>query len=172
RVGYMAAPPALIPLFLEQKLLGVLSTSEFDERLVYELLASGAYRKHIERVRERLLHNRAKVVLGLAEAGLQPTLESEGGLFVWAGLPENVDLPMLLEHAAQHGWQLTPGDAFFLRHADRPYLRFNAAASLDSKLFDYLRATLPAFARGASTAAAPRSGIETAGPPRRPEPSA
>ncbi|MBL8482386.1 MAG: PLP-dependent aminotransferase family protein, partial [Rhodocyclaceae bacterium] len=46
RVGYMAAPPALIPLFLEQKLLGVLSTSEFDERLVYELLASGAYRKH------------------------------------------------------------------------------------------------------------------------------
>jgi len=143
RVGYMAAAPHLIELFLDQKLLSVLTTSEFDERLVHELLSDGSYRKHLERLRPRLSHSRASAVRGLRDAGLEPTLESEGGLFIWAALPEKTDLQALAEDAASNGFLLTPGDAFFLCQPQRPMLRFSAAAANDERLFDYFRKRLP-----------------------------
>lgn len=143
RVGYMAAAPHLIELFLEQKMLSVLTSSEFDERLVYELLGDGSYRKHLDRVRARLSHNHANAVRGLRAAGLDTAPESEGGMFIWATLPEEVDMQALTEDAAQNGFLLTPGDAFFLHQAPRPMLRFSAAASNDARLFDYFKRRLP-----------------------------
>jgi len=69
RVGYLVAPPAFVETFVETMLLSILSTSEFDERLVYEMLVEGGYRKHIERVRMRLVRQWPGVVKGLREAG-------------------------------------------------------------------------------------------------------
>jgi len=142
RVGYIAAAPHLIEIFLNQKLLSVLTTSEFDERLVCELLQSGAYRKHLDRLRPRLSHQRAGLVRGLAAAGLVPTLEIDGGMFVWTALPEGTDLPTLVEDARTHGWLLAPGDPFFLRQSPQPMLRFAAAIANDQRLFDYLAARM------------------------------
>ena len=151
RVGYLAAAPHLIELFLNQKLLSVLTSSEFDERLVCELLQSGAYRKHLERLRPRLSHQRASLVRGLAAAGLAPTLEVDGGMFVWTALPEGSDLPTLVEDALGHGWLLTPGDAFFLRQSPQPMLRFADAIANDQRLFDYLAARMRAIQVGLQT---------------------
>jgi len=159
RVGYVAAAPHLIELFLNQKILSVLTTSEFDERLVCELLQNGAYRKHLERLRPRLSHQRASLVRGLAAAGLVPTLEIDGGVFVWTALPEGTDLPTLVEDALAHGWMLAPGDAFFLRQPLQPMLRFAAAIANDQRLFDYLAARMQALdagQHGTARAMAPR----------------
>lgn len=142
RVGYLAASPELVEVFLEHKLLSVFTTSELDERLVHELLSNGTFHKHVERVRARLSHNRAQVVLGLSRAGLEPALAGEGGVFVWARLPDRVDINLLVEDALANGFLLTPGDPFFLRGAPAPWLRFNAATANDARLFAYLRERL------------------------------
>lgn len=158
RVGFIAAAPELIEVFLEHKLLSVFTSSELDERLVHELLTNGSFHKHVERVRARLSHNRAQVVLGLARAGLEPALVGDGGLFVWARLPVEVDLDLLVEDALVNGFLLVPGAPFFLRAPDERWLRFNAASANDARLFDYLAARLgaccglPAASRGAATA--------------------
>lgn len=147
RVGYLAAAPDLIQRFLEEKILSVLSTSELDERLVFELLSNGSFHKHLERTRARLSHHRAQAVLGLARAGLQPILADEGGLFIWARLPDTVALKPLVEDALTQGFLLTPGDVFFLEEAPGPWLRFNGAAANDGRLFAYLAERLGAAGR-------------------------
>lgn len=142
RVGYIAATPELIQLFTEHKILSVLNSSELDERLVCELLTSGSFHKHLERLRARLSHHRAQAVQGLARAGLEPLQRFNGDLFIWARLPPGVELRVLVEDALENGFLLTPGDVFFLRHAPEPWLRFNAAAANDGRLFDYLEQRL------------------------------
>ena len=94
-------------------------------------------------MRPKLSHFRASAVRGLRDAWLEPTLESEGGLFIWAALPEKTDLQALAEDAASNGFLLTPGDAFFLCQPLRPMLRFSAAAANDERLFEYFRKRLP-----------------------------
>lgn len=141
RVGYMAAAPTLLRLFLEHKLISVFTTSELDERLVLELLENGGFHKHLERLRTRIAHQRAQAVPGLRSAGLDIALEQEGSLFIWAALPPQTQMATLLEDAIQHGFLLTPGHVFCLQ-ATTPHLRFNAAAANDARLFDYLRGRL------------------------------
>lgn len=142
RVGYVAAAPELIQMFLEHKLLSVFTTSELDERLVHELLCNGSFHKHLERTRAKLSNHRAQAVAGLAKAGLQAALPAEGQLFIWAALPEQIALKPLVEDAVANGFLLTPGDVFFLRQAPGPHLRFNAAAANDGRLFHYLSSRL------------------------------
>lgn len=153
RVGYLAAAPELLRICLEQKMLSVLNTAEFDERLVLELLVSGSYRKHVDRLRSRLAQNRAQAIRGLADAGLRPAQDADGGPFIWAALPPQVDLHALCEDAAANGFLLTPGDVFFLSPPAEPWLRFNASAANEPRLFAYLKSRLGSLAGSRPVAA-------------------
>ena len=155
RVGYIAAPQALYESFLEQKLLSVMTTSEFDERLIYEMLTDGGYRKHIERVKQRLARNMPAVVHGLTAAGLTTLEQDYAGVFVWAKLPEGIHTETLVRDAAEHKFLLTPGALFFLDCEHSPWLRFNAASANDVRLFDYLGGSISALRH--NSVAAPRS---------------
>lgn len=153
RVGYMAAAPQLIESFLAQKLLSVFTTSEFDERLVYTVLAEGGYRKHVERLKIRLAHQKPALVNGLANAGLRPLHQDHASVFVWAKLPEGVQSEVLVQDAAQHGFMLIPGSLFFVNTPQSPWLRFNMAYANDRRLFQYFSERLPALRNvGASDA--------------------
>lgn len=77
RVGNMAAAH-LIKLLLEQKMLPVMPSSAYDERLVFELLSDGSYRKYLDRVRARRSHHHANAVRGLRDTGLGFVSEAEG----------------------------------------------------------------------------------------------
>lgn len=146
RVGYLVAPSAFVDTFVETKLLSILSTSEFDERLVHEMLVEGGYRKHIERVRMRLARQWPGVVKGLRDAGLQITDGEYANFFAWAALPEGVNEEVLVRDAAENGIQLTPGSVFFTHAAPGGWLRVSAASGNDQRLFDYLRLRLGALA--------------------------
>lgn len=146
RVGYIAAPPAFVETFIEAKMLSVLATSEFDERLMYEMLAEGGYRKHIERVRLRLARQWPGMVTGLRCAGLRVEAGEHAAFFAWAALPEGVDEETLVRDAAENGILLTPGSVFFIAGAPAPWLRFSAASANDPRLFDYLKSRLGALA--------------------------
>ncbi|MBX9632910.1 MAG: PLP-dependent aminotransferase family protein [Burkholderiales bacterium] len=154
RVGYMAAAPQLIESFLAQKLLSVFTTSEFDERLVYTVLADGGYRKHIERLKNRLAQQKPAVVKGLADAGLRPLQQDHAAVFVWAELPEGVQPEVLIQDAAQHGFMLIPGSLFFVNTPQSPWMRFNMGYTNDRRLFQYLSERMPALRRSGTPAGA------------------
>lgn len=138
RVGYLVAPPALFEAFLEAKLLSVLNTSEFDERLVHEVLVGGGYRKHLERVRMRLARQWPNVLKGLRNAGLGVPDCEHVPLFAWASLPTPIDEEVLARDAEINGFILAPGRFFHCNPATEPHLRFSVAHSNSSQLFDYL----------------------------------
>ena len=146
RVGYIAAPQALYESFLEQKVLSVMTTSEFDERLVYEMLTDGGYRKHIERLKIRVAQNKPAVVQGLTRAGLKVLAQDYAGLFIWAQLPEAVHSETLVRDASEHGFVLAPGAIFFLDCEHSSWMRFNVGFANDAKLLDYLKNSLSALA--------------------------
>ncbi|MDP1653502.1 MAG: PLP-dependent aminotransferase family protein [Rhodocyclaceae bacterium] len=145
RVGFMAAPEAFVEAFIEAKMLSVLATSEFDERLIYEVLAEGRYRKHLERVRLRLARQWPSVVTGLRQAGLQVETGEHAAFFVWASLPPGLDEESLVRDAAENNILLTPGSVFFLGETPRPWLRFSAASANVPRLFAYMKARIAAL---------------------------
>lgn len=145
RVGYLAAPPALFDAFLEAKLLSVLNTSEFDERLVHEVLVGGGYRKHLERVRMRLAKQWPSVLKGLRDVGLGVVEAEHVPLFAWAALPEAIDEEILVRDAEAHGFILAPGSFFHCCSGSKPHIRFSVAYSNSAPLFSYLGERLRAL---------------------------
>jgi DNA-binding transcriptional MocR family regulator len=139
RVGYIACKRELAESLTDLKLLTGLTTSVINERLVYQLLTEGHYRKHLDKMRRRLHGAREKMVRGLEKAGLMPGLEPEGGMFVWARLGgEHSDAAEVASRAARQGITLAPGTLFRPYQEPSPWLRFNAASCDDGRLFEFL----------------------------------
>ncbi|MFX6040615.1 hypothetical protein ABTE96_21835, partial [Acinetobacter baumannii] len=70
RVGFVAARPALAQSLTDAKLLAGLATPEINERVLYKVLTEGHYRKHVERVRNRLERARDETGHALEKLGL------------------------------------------------------------------------------------------------------
>ncbi|WP_162232561.1 aminotransferase class I/II-fold pyridoxal phosphate-dependent enzyme, partial [Methylogaea oryzae] len=100
RVGYLACRYELAESLTDLKLLTSLTTSEIDERLLYELLTDGYYRKHLEKLRSRLRKARLEASRSLERSGLQLYQESEDGLFIWARRASGENATVLAAAAA------------------------------------------------------------------------
>ena len=159
RVGYLVAPAKLREALGEAKLLSVMSTSDFDEHLVHEVLAGGGYRKHLERLRLRLARQWPGVRQGLSSAGLKVAEPPHAPMFAWAALPAGVDEGRLVREAEEHGYTLAPGRIFHIGAEPQPYLRFSTAMANDPRLFDYLRRALATLGKnGAAGGLKPAQG--------------
>ncbi|MDE1981121.1 MAG: PLP-dependent aminotransferase family protein [Betaproteobacteria bacterium] len=137
RVGYLACKRELAAQLCDIKLLTGLTTSEINERLMYQLLAEGHYRKHMEKLRARLQAARHRTIARLEALGFTLHAEPEGGMFLWAK-PHEDDSAALAGRAAQAGIMLAPGHIFRPHQEASPWLRFNAAHSEDEGIFRFL----------------------------------
>jgi DNA-binding transcriptional MocR family regulator len=138
RIGFIAAPEGLVRQLIEAKILTVLSGSALDEFIIREVLASGKYRKYVERLRDRLTKARAFSIHVLRTAGLTIENPDHGGLFLWAQLPASVDTVGLALEARGAGILLAPGSLFSLSGGANDRLRFNAAYGTDPLLAQFL----------------------------------
>jgi DNA-binding transcriptional MocR family regulator len=138
RIGFVAAPDGLVRQLIDAKILTVLSGSALDEFIIREVLASGKYRKYLERLRDRLTKARSLSVHMLRAAGLTVENPVDGGLFLWAQLPASVDTVGLASEAREAGILLAPGSMFSLSGGATDRLRFNAAYGTDPLLSQFL----------------------------------
>lgn len=138
RVGFLACSPELATRLLDLKLLSGLTTSEITQRVMYQILMEGRYRKHIERVRARLLENRGVVVQKLEQCGLHLHTDPAGGMFVWARLPEGLNACEVTTLAARENIMLAPGNLFRPYQEPSPWLRFNVAQSKEERIFGFM----------------------------------
>jgi DNA-binding transcriptional MocR family regulator len=146
RLGYMAAEPALIKALMREKIVSVLTTSTLNELVLLEVLAAGRWRKHLDRLQQRLSAARAAATQQLREAGVLLEHPGEGGLFLWGAVPAGVDVDSVVKGAFRHGILLVRGATFAADGARDPHIRFNAAFSQQPRLADYLREQLSAAA--------------------------
>ncbi len=138
RVGYFACRPDLAASLCDVKLLTGLTTSEISERMMYQLLTEGHYRKHMDKLKSKLLASRQSVISKLESLGFSLHCEPEGGMFVWAKLEEGCNSAEIAGIAARKGIMLAPGNMFRPHQEPSPWFRFNVAHCGDEATFEFL----------------------------------
>ncbi len=139
RVGYIAATPALIRSLTDVKMLTVVNSSGYVERLVHDLIADGHYRHHINRLRERVGRASSQAVAALNRIGLNGFSLPAGGYYLWCPLPAGCDDVALARRAAEHGIFLAPSSIFTLeRGGQLPALRINVAYAEDERFLRFM----------------------------------
>ena len=84
RVGFVFADRELIARLAQVKMISGLGGSRFSEAVLANLMASGAYRKLVQRQRQRLNTDRAAALQALEDADWEVFGKPAGGLFIWA----------------------------------------------------------------------------------------
>ncbi|MCS0582269.1 PLP-dependent aminotransferase family protein [Massilia pinisoli] len=140
RVGSICASGSLMPELVRVKMVTGLTTSEVNERAVYEAVSSRAYRKQVERLVLQLDGARELALERLGDAGLVPLARPRGGMFVSAGWPEpGRNGRAIAERALRAGILLAPGEFFALQPPATAWFRFNVAYAYEPALLDFLR---------------------------------
>lgn len=121
RVGYIAAAPELIHELTDQKLLGGLTSALPGEQIVHRVLAEGQYRKHVDRLRERVDRARHRCLRRLEALHCVSSEEPVAGMFTWVDC--GMDAEVLARHAAAEDLLLAPGVLFSPRQAPSRMLR-------------------------------------------------
>ena len=140
RVGFVAAHPDLARDLTAQKMLATLTTPELGERLVYQVLADGYYRKHVDHVRARIARALEPAIRNLERAGLKLFHEPAAGMFLWAHAGEQRDAEALAAAAEQQGIILAPGSLFSPSQMRSPWMRFHVAYAGSSRLAKFFEA--------------------------------
>jgi len=138
RVGYFACKKELAAALCDMKLLTGLTTSEVSERIIYQLLSGGYYRKHLEKLRLRLQAARTSTIDKLEKLGFSIYLEPEAGMFIWAKFNDGISMTALAAQAAKEGIMLAPGNVFRPHQEPSPWLRFNVAHCENAATFEVL----------------------------------
>ncbi len=132
RVGFIAAPLALVDRFIDTKLLGTLTTPALTEQAIAHCLEAGLLRRHAERVVARLAAARARSVK-LAEAAGCTFAAPPRGLFGW--LDTGVDTERLAQVMLDDGWLLAPGALFHATHRPSTLMRINFATTQEARFW-------------------------------------
>lgn len=140
RIGYLVADPKLIARLAELKMVTGLGISRFTEQVVAHLLASGAYRKSVARLRPRLAQHMAKALAQLEACGWEVFTEPYGGMFVWARRP-GWDFSSLNREALACSVLLAPGSAFYPQGSTSDWLRINVAYAQDLRAQTFFQRT-------------------------------
>ncbi|MEW5942374.1 MAG: PLP-dependent aminotransferase family protein [Pseudomonadota bacterium] len=138
RVGFIACKREITEYLTDLKLLTGLTTSEIDERLIYQLLTDGYYRKHLDKLRSQLDKAREKTIRNLEHIGFSLYVEPVGGMFIWAKKYDHSNAAEIAGKAAKQGIVLAPGNLFRPHQEPSPWLRFNVANCDDPALFKFL----------------------------------
>lgn len=139
RVGFLAAREEIANDLADVKVLSCITTSEFNERMVYLMLTEGHYRKYLERVLSRLAESRAACLRNLERSGAELFCEPKQGLFLWMRIPGRDDSIELANLAAEEGIVLAPGNVFRPHLEPSPWLRLNITAANSPKLFQFFK---------------------------------
>lgn len=129
RVGFVAAPPALVERLVDVKLLSTLTTPAVLEQAVAHCLEQGSLRRHAERVVSRLDAARHRSVQ-LAQAQGCRFVCPPQGLFGW--VDTGVDTEALAQVMMDQGWLLAPGHLFHATWRSSTLMRINFATSQEA----------------------------------------
>lgn len=114
RLAWVIAPPEVISKLVQAKQGADLHTSTFNQMLAYEVAHKGFLDKHVVTIRQVYLERRNVMLDALTEHmpdGVRWT-HPQGGLFLWATLPEDIDTTDLLAEAIQEKVAFVPGGSF------------------------------------------------------------
>ncbi|MDF4251078.1 PLP-dependent aminotransferase family protein [Streptomyces sp. WMMB303] len=141
RLGWLRAPAALRRACVVVKQSLDLHCSTVDQAAAARYLADNDLDAHLARVRDAYRERRDALLDGLA-AALPPGStwnRPQGGMFVWARLPEGRDATELLHDAVARDVAYVPGAPFFAGPGDPASLRLSFTTHSPEEIREGLR---------------------------------
>lgn len=140
RVGYLAANTALTHALCDLKMLTLVSTSDYVERVVFDLIANGQYRKHQRRLKAHVERATHEAVAALQSVGLTLPYAPGGGFYLWACMKPGQDELALASAASEASIFLAPGAIFMPDRAQlTSALRVNIAYATDPRFLAFMQ---------------------------------
>lgn len=136
RVGFVAAPAALVDRVVDVKLLTGLTTPAQFEQAVACCLEQGLLRRHAERVVARLDRARQRSVQLAENAGCRFVTPPQG-LFGWVDV--GCDTERLAHPLLDEGWLIAPGRLFHAEPRATTLMRVNFASSQEARFWASLQ---------------------------------
>jgi 2-aminoadipate transaminase len=127
RLGWAVAPPPVMQKIVLGKQAADLCTSTLTQYFVREYFAEGRWQDYIADLIE-IYRQRRDVMLEALREHFPPQAtwtEPEGGLFIWATLPEYIDTSDLLAKALRDNVAFVPGQAAYVDGRGRNSMRLN-----------------------------------------------
>ena len=140
RVGFVLAEPEVIARLAQVKMISSMGASSFSEAVVASLMASGAYRKLVQRQRQRLNTDRTAALQLLEDADWEVFGKPTGGLFIWARAPQTDDV-RLCRQAQRSGVLLSASSVFSPSGESSDWQRINVAHACDPRARQFFRNT-------------------------------
>ncbi|MBD3170509.1 MAG: aminotransferase class I/II-fold pyridoxal phosphate-dependent enzyme [candidate division Zixibacteria bacterium] len=149
RIGWMCAKREICYAFERLKQGADLHTNTFAQYVVYEYLASGAFEKHVEKIKNAYSERRDVMIKAMEENFPDSVsfTKPDGGLFLWVTLPEHVSATDLLEKAVEKGVAYVPGNPFFAQGGGYNTMRLNFSNAQPEKIKEGIESLGEVFKR-------------------------
>ncbi|MGY0059234.1 aminotransferase-like domain-containing protein [Streptomyces sp. LZ34] len=141
RLGWLRAPAALRRACVIAKQAADLHTPTVTQMAAARYLADADLDAHLARVRAAYRERRDALLAGLGEALPEGSRwnRPDGGMFVWASLPEGYDATERLRVAVEHDVAYVPGAPFFAGEADPAAMRLSFVTHTPEEITEGLR---------------------------------
>ena len=136
RLAWVIAPPEVIHKLVLAKQGTDLHTSTFIQIVAYEVAHGGFLDRHVKFIRGVYRERRDVMLETLQEhmpEGVHWT-HPQGGLFLWATLPENIDTKDMLVDAVQKKVAFVPGESFYPQNGRKNNMRLNFSNAIPEKI--------------------------------------
>ena len=141
RIGWIAAPPPVLEKIGLGKQAADLCTSTLTQYFVREYFAEGRWRSYIADLVE-IYRARRDSMLDALERHFPAQAEwtrPEGGLFVWATLPDYIDTTDLLAKALSRHVAFVPGRGAYVDGRGGASMRLNFSGSTEDEIREGIR---------------------------------
>jgi 2-aminoadipate transaminase len=141
RLGWAVAPPPVMAKIVLGKQASDLCTSTLTQYFVREYFAEGRWQHYIDELIDLYRGRRDTMIAALREHfPAQATwTEPEGGLFLWATLPDYIDTSDLLAKALRADVAFVPGQAAYVDGRGGSSMRLNFSGVDDAEIREGIR---------------------------------
>lgn len=115
RIGWVSAPAKIVSKLVQAKQGADLHTGVFVQMVAFDICSRGLLRNHVRKVREAYRERRDAMLQAMEEhfpSGVTWT-RPQGGLFLWARLPEEINTTEFMKTALEEKVAYVPGAAFY-----------------------------------------------------------
>jgi len=141
RLGWLCAPPPVMEKVVLGKQASDLCTSTLTQYFVHEYFSEGRWREYIADL-AGIYRARRDTMLEALDRHFPSEAEwsrPDGGLFLWATLPDYIDTTDLLARALRDNVAFVPGTAAYVDERGKSSMRLNFSGSSEEEIREGVR---------------------------------
>ncbi len=141
RMGWLCVPNPLLKYFTRSKEAMDLHSNNLLQAAILQFLTDNDIDEHLVTIRKAYFQQK-ETMRAAIETYFPPEIKitnPDGGMFLWAELPEGIDMQTLVEKAIQEKVMFVPGQSFFTEPNTKNYMRLNFSNASPENITEGIR---------------------------------